>query len=146
MFLRGQLVYCTWWMASDWLYSSELCSWQWRQRCYNSTCQQYVSTTVNTCVWSHSHTWQNKTATAANDMPSRSHTVKECTVLVLPARWVRGTNSGASTFKVVGIGHFSGKYFVRIIVRSGEISTPELSLIAWNQQTQNNTTTDLGFK
>jgi len=52
----------------------------------------------------------------------------EC--LALPARWVRGTNSGASTFNVVSIGHFSGKYFVRIIIWSSEISTPELSSTA----------------
>jgi len=51
-------------------------------------------------------------------------------MIVLPARWVRGTNSGASTFNTVGIGHLSGEYFVRIIARSGDISTAELSPIA----------------
>ena len=88
-------------------------------------------------TWQMNTFTENKNATPINQQQqlicSQSSEIWKRNAL-LPARWVRGINSGASTFNVVGIGHFSGKYFVRIIVRSGEISTPELSLTAWNQQ------------
>ena len=133
-FLRWQLVYCARWKACHWLLGVKFHSWQWRHRCYSSKIDNSY-TQHRTKPQINSDTYGSKcNATTRDHRYAISKNSSNISCTVLPARWVRGTNSGASTFSVVSIGHFSGEYFVRIIVRSGDTSTTELSSIAWKTQ------------